>query len=182
LPPAITQQILSIAVKLKNIGTYGDEIADLLSPPDPNNLPPQAKAILAQSQGQVQQLMAEIQQLKLEKLGKVVEIQGKEKLAQTEYAARMSEADKDRETKLAVAEITTKAQNISERVAAVEDLMKQFHEQAHELALAMQQHAHAKELAATAAATQAASQAADQQHQQEMAAQTQGEPQMASDQ
>jgi hypothetical protein len=171
LPPQVLQEMLSIAVKLKNIGTYGDEIADLLSPPDPNNLPPQAKAILAQAQGQVQQLTAELQQMRLEKLGKVTEIKGKMALAQQEFQTRMSEADKDRETKIAVAEISTKAQSMSERVAAVEDLMKQFHEQAHELALTMQQHQQQKELAAQQAVTAAASQASDQQHQQAMAAQ-----------
>jgi len=147
MPPQILQEMLAIAVRLKNIGTFGDEIADLLSPPDPNNLPPQAKALLAQAQGVQQQLTQELQKLRLEKAGKVVEMQGKMALADKEFVARMSEADKDRETKLAVAEITTKAQSISERVAAVEDLMKQFHQQAHELALTMQQHSQAKELA-----------------------------------
>lgn len=173
LPPQIIQQILAIAVKLKNIGTYGDEIHDLLSPPDPNNLPPQAKALLAQAQGQMQQLKQELQKLQLEKLGKVIEIQGKEKLAQTEHASRMAEADKDREVKLAVAEITTKAQSMTERVAAVEDLMKQFHEQAHEIALLAQGHQHATEMADQAAANAQVSQASDQDHQTAMAEQAQ---------
>lgn len=169
IPPQITQHILAIAVKLKNIGSYGDEIADLLSPPDPNNLPPQAKALLAQSNAATQQALAEVQQLKLEKLGKVTEIQGKMALADKEFASRMSEADKDRETKLAVAEITTKAQSISERVAAVEDLMKQFHDQAHELALSIQQHGQNMQLAQQGAQAQAAQSAQD--HGQALAAQ-----------
>lgn len=171
LPPAITQQILAIAVKLKNIGTHGDEIADLLAPPDANNLPPQAKAILAQAQGQVQQLMQEIQQLKLEKLGKVTEIQGRIALAEKEGSVRMAEADKDRETKLAVAEVMTKAQSISERMDIVMDLMKQMHAQAHEFAAQQIAQAHQKDMATQAAATQQASQAADQAHQQQMAEQ-----------
>ena len=45
-PPPLIQQLLSMAVKLKNIGIYGDEIADLLAPPNPQNLSPQAQAIL----------------------------------------------------------------------------------------------------------------------------------------
>ncbi|HZW05385.1 MAG TPA: portal protein [Candidatus Nitrosotalea sp.] len=166
LPPAISQQILAIAVKLKNIGTYGDEIADLLSPPDVNNLPPQIKAMVAQiqaqAQTQVQELTAEIQQLKLEKLGKVTEIQGRMALADKEFMTRMSEADKDRETKLAIAEVMTKAQSLGERVAAVEDLMKQFHEQAHDVAMQATEQAHQKAMAAQAAATQAAQSAAQQ--------------------
>lgn len=148
LPPQITTQMLAIAVKLKNIGTFGDEIADLLSPPDPNNLPPQAKAILAQMQAQLQQAQSEVMQLKLEKLGKVTEIHGKMALAKQEHMTRMTEADKDRETKLAVAEVETKSQSISERLSMVHDLMQQFHDQAHEIAQQMQQHDQAKELAA----------------------------------
>jgi hypothetical protein len=169
LAPQVMQAIVAIAIKLKNIGILGQEIADLLSPPDPNNIPPQAKAILAQAQGQVQQLQAEVQQLRLEKLGKVTEIQGKKELAQSEFVTRMAEADKDRETKIAVAEIMTKFQSITERVQAVEDLMKQFHEQAHELAMTQQTQKHEKEMAASAAAQAAVSQASDQAHQSQMA-------------
>lgn len=147
VPPQIIQQLLSIAVKLKNIGVYGDEIADLLAPPDPNNLTPQAKAILAQSQGQIHLLTQEVQKLQLEKLGKVTENEGKKQLAVMDHVSTMLESDKDRETKLAVAEITTKAQILSERVAAVEDLMKQFHQQAHEVAQQADQRAHEKNMA-----------------------------------
>lgn len=154
LPAPITMKLLALATRMRNLGALGDEIAELLSPPDQNNLPPQAQAAIAQLQGQLQQAMQEVQQLRFEKLGKVVEIQGKSALADKEFTARMAEADKDRETKLAVAEITTKAQSISERVAAVEDLMAQFHSQAHELAMLMQGHAHAKELAAQNAAVE----------------------------
>lgn len=175
LPPQVTMKLLALATRMRNVGALGDEIAELLSPPDSNNLPPQAQAAIAQLQGQLQQAMAEIQKLHLEKLGKVIEIQGKSGLADKEFTARMAEADKDRETKLAVAEITTKAQNISERVAAIEDLMKQFHEQAHELALAMQQHSNAKELAEQNAAVAAQAQVSDQAHQAAMAQQPQQE-------
>ena len=171
LPPQITMKLLALATRMRNLGALGDEIAELLSPPDQNKLPPQAQAAIAQLQGQLQQAMAEVQQLRLEKLGKVVEIQGKSHLADKEAATKMAEADKDRETKLAVAEITTKAQSISERVAAVEDLMAQFHNQAHELAMAMQQHQNAQQMAAQQAATQSQAQASDQAHQQTMAAQ-----------
>lgn len=173
LPPQVTMKLLALATRMRNVGALGDEIAELLSPPDPNNLPPQAQAAIAQLQGQLQQAMAEIQQLRMEKLGKVVEIQGKSALADKEFVARMSEADKDRETKLAVAEITTKAQSISERMAAVEDLMKQFHDQAHELAMQMQGHANAKEMASQNAAVEQQAQASDQAHQAVMAQQQQ---------
>ncbi len=177
LPAPITMKLLALATKMRNLGALGDEISELLSPPDQNNLPPQAQAAIAHLQGQLQQAMQEIQQLKMEKLGKVVEMNAKSQLADKEFITRMTEADKDRETKLAVAEITTKAQSISERLAAVEDLMKQFHSQAHEIGMMIQGHKNAQELAAQNAAAQQQSQAADQAHQQTMAAQSQQQPQ-----
>lgn len=128
LPPQLMQQIIAIAIRLKNIGTYGDEIADLLAPPNQENIPPQARALVMQAQSQLQMALAEVQQLKLERLGKV-----------TEYQGKMALADKQQETEMLVAEITTKAQSISERMAAFEDMMAQWHGQAHELAMAQQQ-------------------------------------------
>jgi hypothetical protein len=124
LPPGLMQQIIAIAIRLKNVGTYGDEIADLLAPPNAKDIPPQARALVMQVQAQLQQAMAEVQQLKLEKLGKV-----------TEYQGKMALADKQQETQMLVAEITTKAQNLSERMSAFEDMMKQWHQQAHDLAM-----------------------------------------------
>jgi hypothetical protein len=150
LPPQLMQQIIAIAIRLKNVGTYGDEIADLLAPPKAQDIPPQARAMVMQAQSQLQMAMQEIQQLKLEKLGKVIDNQGK-----------MALADKDQETRMLVAEITTKAQSLSERMSAFEDMMAQWHQQAHELAMAGQQ-----QQAASAQSAQEAQQAAQQQQQQ----------------
>lgn len=168
----LMQQILAIAVKLKNIGTYGDEIADLLSPPDPNNMPPQVKAIMAQAQQQIHLLTQELQKLQMEKMGKVTENQGKKELALMDHISTMAEADKDRETKLAVAEVMTKAQNISERLDMVHELMKQFHQQAHEEAQARAQRSHEKDIADQQAANASFQSAQDaQQNQAAQAAQ-----------
>jgi hypothetical protein len=156
IAPPLMQQIIAIAIRLKNVGTYGDEIADLLAPPNAQSIPPQARAMLAQAQGELQQAMAEIQQLKLEKLGKVTEFQG-----------RMALADKQQETQMLVAEINTKAQSLSERMTAFEDMMSQWHDQAHELAMQGQQQQ------ATMAQQQQAQQA---QAQQAQAQQPQAQP------
>jgi hypothetical protein len=168
LPPALLQQVLAIAIRLKSVGVIGDEMADLLAPPDQNNVPPQMKAILAQAQGKIQELTQELQKLQLEKMGKVTEIQGKMAISQQEGAMKMAEADKDREVKIAVAEITTMAQSLSERVAAVEDVMKQIHAQSHEFAMAQQEQQHQKDIAAQQAQNAQAQQqtqiAADQQN------------------
>ncbi|MFC5861085.1 hypothetical protein ACFPT7_02135 [Acidicapsa dinghuensis] len=154
LAPQLMQQIIAIAIRLKNVGTYGDEIADLLAPPNQQDIPPQARAMVMQAQSQLQMAMAEIQQLKLEKLGKVTEFQGK-----------MALADKEQETKVLVAEISTKAQNLMERMKAFEDMMAQWHSQAHDLAMQSQQ--------------QQAAMAQQQQAQQAAAAQAQQQPAQA---
>lgn len=145
LPPQLMQQIIAIAIRLKNVGTYGDEIADLLAPPNQGDIPPQARAMVVQAQAQLQTAMAELQQLKLEKLGKVMDNQGK-----------MALADKEQETKMLVAEITTKAQNLSERMSAFEDMMGQWHQQAHDLAMQGQQQQAAMQQQQQAQAAQAA--------------------------
>lgn len=151
IAPPLMQQIIAIAIRLKNVGTYGDEIADMLAPPDAQDIPPQARAMVMQAQGQLQQAMAEIQQLKLDKYGKIQEMEG-----------QLAKADKDNETKVLIAEIETKAQNLQERMAAWEDMMGQFHEQAHEQAMATQ---------AQQAAMQQAAQQQQGQEQQAQAAQ-----------
>ena len=143
------------------------------APPNPQNLSPQAQAILSQSQGQIQMLTQELQKLQLEKLGKKMELDGKANLAAMDHASAMTEADKDRETKLAIAEVMTKAQSISERMTAVEDLMKQFHDQAHEFAMAAQNHSNAKELQAQATQADQQSQQSDQVHEAAQAQQAQ---------
>ena len=171
---------------MRNIGSFGDEIASLLSPPDPNNLPPEAQAVVLNLQAQLQQALAENQQLHLDRAGRVLEqntklqieqMKGQHSLAakSVDYVTKMSEADKDRETKLAVAEITTKAQNIQERLAAFEDLMKQFHDQAHDFAAQMQEQQHQQQMAQMNAQQQQAT-AAQQQTQNPPAQQPQNPP------
>jgi len=100
----------------------------------------------------LQQAMQEVQQLKLEKLAKV-----------TEYQGKMALADKEQETRTLVAEITTKAQSLSERMSAFEDMMKQWHQQAHDLAMQQGQQQ------ATMQQQQQAQQADAQQQQQQQA-------------
>ena len=51
------------------------------------------------------------------------------------------------QAKLAIAEIETKAQNVSERLAFVEEFIKQQHSQAHEAGMQAQDHAHERGLA-----------------------------------
>jgi hypothetical protein len=147
-------------------GAGAEEMADRLHkmlPPqlqdDQNELPPQAQAAVAQAQQQSQMIQGEMQKLQFEKAAKVAEHQGKMQQIAAQFHADMALAAQDKETKLAVAEISTKAQSQSERDALVADLWKQFHAQAHDSAMAAQDHAHSQQMAAQQAAHQQDAQA-----------------------
>jgi hypothetical protein len=73
----------------------------------------QQSAAMAEMQGQFQRLL-------VEKQGEVID---------NEYALKLKEMDI--QAKLAIAEIETKAQNVSERLAFVEEFIKQEHAHAH---------------------------------------------------
>jgi delta 1-pyrroline-5-carboxylate dehydrogenase len=135
-------------------------------------IPPQAQAQMQQLQQHAQALNAacqhyeqQIQQLQMEKQAKVVDNQ-----------SRMAIEKMKIEAQVAVAEISTKAQSLNERIAFVEDLAKQFHAQAHDVAMQAQgaQHAQAAQAQqADAQAQQSAQEAAQSQQaqQQQQAAQ-----------
>jgi hypothetical protein len=136
--------------------TYGEKV------------PPQAQAQIQQLSQHLQAINAaageyekQIQQLQFEKQAKVVELQGKMQQIAAQSQADMALEDKKLQTQIAVAEIETKAQILSEREAALRDLEAQFHDQAHDLAM---QHVGAQQ------AQQATAQQAG--HQQDLQAQT----------
>ncbi len=153
-----------------------DQIAERLQkmlPPqlqdDANNpLPPQAQAVVAQAQQQAQMMQDEMQKLMAERQGKVIEHQGKMQQIALQSQSDMALEKMKLENQLAIAEVETKAQSMQERMAAVEDMMKQFHDQAHDLAMQKDDHAHQSALAAQQAAHQqdAQAQQADAQSQQ----------------
>jgi hypothetical protein len=162
LAPQQAAQILALVIRLKQLGPLGDQMADIISP---QNATQQQLAQMQQQAGLMQQQMGEmqkvLQKLLLEKQGKVIEMQGKLALQQHDAAVRMAESDLDRETKLAVAEITTKAQNEREREQTYADLEAQFHDQAHDYAMQAHEQGHERQMQADAAQQQ--SQLADQQ-------------------
>lgn len=143
-------------------------------------LPPQAQAMMAQAQQQVQAMQGELQKLQFERAAKVAEHEGKMQQIQLQTQSSMQLEKMKLENALAIAEVETKAQNMQERIAAVEDMMKQFHAQAHDAAMAAQQHAQAQQLAAQQAQHQ--SDLADQSAQNQSALSAQGAAQQAQQQ
>lgn len=162
--PQKTLKILASAIRLKNVGPLGDEIADLLDPPQQAGAGPAPDPIALQQQ--VQQLTQQLQQELQDKGGRI-------KVAQIAAQSRLDVATQDRAAKIEIARITaarqaadTAAEAQEERIAIGVNLLHEEREaakdRAHDVGLAAQAHAHT-----TAQADQAhrqATEAAVQQH------------------
>jgi hypothetical protein len=188
--PQTALKLLAKSVKVKQLGPMGDEIIDLLDPPqmgqDGKPLPPEMAKLLSENK-QLQQML---EQAKQEHQAKVVEQQGKMAIVQeqekhedmramVDRQVKLAVAALDREVKLAVAEMTAKRADVElfleesrlagaraheARMAAsdrVHDDVNQAKDRVHEHVQAELEHTRAKELADQAAAH--ASAAVDQQ-------------------
>lgn len=131
-------KLLAMAIQMKQLGPLGDEMAKIISPDENDPVPPQAQQAIQQRDQQLKQLHAYSQQLEgnvqdlmFEKKAQIVKTQGDIQIKKMEL-----------ENELAKAEITTKAQNNEERISFIEDMVKQFHDQAHEAGMAAQGQAH----------------------------------------
>lgn len=156
-PGTPQSKLLSLAIKMKELGPMGDEMAEIISPDPDQPLPAAAQQMLGQAKQQVQQIHAYAQQL--EQKVQELEFEKKASIVNNEYKIRIEQMQQ--ETDVLKAEIATKAQNLSERMATFEDMWKQFHAQAHEAGMQAQGAAQAKDLQDqqnTAAAQQQAAQ------------------------
>jgi hypothetical protein len=177
LPIAPPQQakLLSMAIQMKQLGPKGDQMAEIISPPDQGGeLPPQAQQAIAAAQGQLQQMQGELQKLIQEKQGKVVEGEMRKQLEEMKQRfdalkLQMEFDHKERlermkiEASMADAEITTKAQSFEERMKFVEDMYAKLSDQSHEAGMQAADHQHEAEM------TVAQQQAAAEQQQNEQA-------------
>jgi hypothetical protein len=135
LAPAQKATLLARAISLKDIGPIGDDLAKIIDPSGDAPVPPQAQQAIGQMQQQLQvlhqanvQYQTTISELEFEKKAAVVK-------GQTDIKIKEMEIAKD----LAVAEISTKAQVLSERMDRLHDIVSQLHEQAHESAMSAQE-------------------------------------------
>lgn len=153
--PQQAAQLLSLVIRLKQLGPLGDQMADIISPQqgDQSQAIAQMQAQGAQMMEALNEMKSELQKLQLEKAGKIIEGQNKLQVTQMQET-----------TKLAVAQMNSSKdahQSIADREL---EQYKLLHGAAHEVALQNDQQSHEKEMAAQQAAQQAA--LADQQHQQ----------------
>ena len=156
LPPPGSPQakILALAIRMRNLGPLGEQIAEIEDPPNQGQqLPPEVQAAIAAKDAQLQLAMQELQKLQFEKQAKVVD---------NEYDLKQKKMDID--AKVAIAEIQAEAQIKSERQQWEMKLWTELHGSAHEFALQKDQQAHEVDMNQRAAALQASSQASDHAH------------------
>ena len=162
IPVGVSNKVLAKAIRMKDLGPVGEDIANLLDPPDPSNLPPQAQAVIAQLQGKLQSALVELQGLHMDRAGRVLEQQTKITLQEMKSQSdeRMQQLAND--IKVLLAEIGTKSQDQAQRQEMFMQFWKENHGAAHEVGLQKDQQAHEAEQAQQAhlRATELASQAA----------------------
>lgn len=160
LAPPQKQQLLAMNIKLHpELGVLGEEMAEIISPPDNSQQQlAQMQQQGAEMQKQMADLAAEVQKLKLQQAGKVIEMQGKKDIEVMKIQASVAQA-----------EISTKAQNASERMEFVKDLYVETHGASHEVGMQKDQQEHEHAMADKQAALGLTTQANDQQFQQQQA-------------
>jgi hypothetical protein len=174
LPPQIIPNFLDIVIRNMDIPEAKEfaERAKKMLPPnlqDGDESDPQVK---------VQKLEATLQQmgqqheLLTKALGdaqkvietKQVEQQGKAQIVQIQEESAQAITKMKLDADIAKAEITTKSQEVNERIQWLQAAWTDAHGAAHETGMQAVDHAHEKELAATAAANAQQTQNADQSH------------------
>jgi hypothetical protein len=141
LSPPQAAQLLALAIKGKNLGPEGDQMAEIISPtPGGDN---QSAQQLQQTQAQlqqqgliVQQLQQELQKLQFEKQADLIDNHFRLAIERMKMLAQTT-----------TAEINTKSQEIKERSRMVSETMSQIHEATHEAGVQGREHAHEKHLA-----------------------------------
>lgn len=135
-------QLIGLAIKLRDVGPLGDEMAEIVSPEGDQPVPPQVQAMLQQQQQQLQLLQQEVQKLTMEKQSKAWETQGKLQQITAQHQADIDLEDKKMAVQITVAEIQTKAQDTAQRLEFVESMVKELHLSAHDVAKQAHQQAH----------------------------------------
>ena len=139
IAPPQASQLLAMSIQMMQLGPIGDRMSEVISPSQNGPpVPPQAQQAIAQAQGQVQmlneamqKLQAENQELQMKLSARVADNQGRFEVEQLKA-----------QTQIAVAEINTKSQILSERLQAIQEEMKLLREAAHDRGSQAAQHAH----------------------------------------
>lgn len=113
-------KLLSKVIRMKNLGPLGDEMADILDPPEQDQKadPAQLQAALEKHQQFGEALMAELQECKRQLEEKQAEIDSKERIAADNNNTKLAIAELQAETQKAIAMLREEAAAIKARMDA----------------------------------------------------------------
>ncbi len=155
-PPPQLAKLLSLAIRMKQLGHFGEQMAETISPPDNTAGALQQAQQQAQAQMQEMQAMkAELDQLKLEKAGRVIDNQFKMQLEGLKAAHEQRMEQLANDIKVLIAEVQAKAQDQEQRTEMFMTFWKENHGAAHEAAMQTVDNAHDAKQALDARAAEA---------------------------
>ena len=149
IQPDQARELLATSIQLKQLGPLGDAMVKVLRP-DPGD-PSQLQGQVGQLQAQNQQLSTENQALHMDRAGRVLEQQTKVHVESMKIDGAAQQKNGDNITKIIVAMLGAKSKE--DAVSAQANAEKELtllgfgHDAAHDLAMAVTNHAHAKEQA-----------------------------------
>ncbi|MFH1069764.1 MAG: portal protein, partial [Candidatus Glassbacteria bacterium] len=171
LTPPQAAKVLALILKLKQLGPIGDQMIEIIDPSEKDQEDPEAMKQQRDQAAQMVQAMGEqLNALIQEREGKKAELESRERVAQLQVEVEKLKIEADLEktraktmvdnesrleiqrlqsqTRLAVAEINTRAQELSERMALISDLFKEYGIQQHKIDMEGRKQAHEAGLAA----------------------------------
>jgi hypothetical protein len=155
--PKAASAIIAMGIKLKNIGPVGDEMYDIIMPPElvPNaqgqpGLPPQVQAMIQQLQQQNQQLQQAMQSKQAEAQAKgqidlqktQLQEQADTQRTQMDNQTALEKANIAANATMAASQVKVDAENFRSYVDAMESRLMTRQDRQHEALVTMLQHGH----------------------------------------
>jgi hypothetical protein len=121
-PPGSPQaKLFALAIRMKQLGPMGDEMADIVSPDETQPLPPQAQAKLQQQSLMISKLSDIVHKLMDEKQAKLPELAMKERVALIQARAGIIEAFVKAQSSEALALFQADLEHIDRQLALIPD-------------------------------------------------------------
>jgi hypothetical protein len=121
IPPPQQSKLLGLAIRMKQLGPKGDEMADIISPSTQQALPPAAQAQLDQAHGMIQQLSQALTQVTQKLEAKLPELATRERIALINAKAGIIEAAMRAKSSEAIASFQADIDQIDRILALMPD-------------------------------------------------------------
>jgi hypothetical protein len=157
IPPQQQAKLLAIAVRMRNLGPRGDQMADIISPQDDQQMPAAAQAKLQQASQMIQQLTGAVHQLSQKLEAKLPELETRRWIALVQAKAGVIGAALKAKSGEAIAAFDADLAQIDRMLALVpdpaagQDADLQQSQQQHEAGMQASQQAHERGMAAATA-------------------------------